>query len=243
MVIESIDNEKVKVWKKIRTNKYITIYNKFIVEGYHLVQEAQKTGRLLELIVLDGNKVDINDVKINYVSPKIIKEISLLESIPPIMGVVSVSNNHEIGERIVILDDVQDPGNIGTIIRNSVAFGIDTIILSDNSVNQYNDKLVRSSQGMCFHINIIKDDILNVIPDLKEKGITIYGTCLGASTEMKEVNFSKKYAVIFGNEGLGMRDNVKRLCDELVHIKMKKECESLNVGVSSGIILYNLMRD
>lgn len=243
MIIESVDNEKVKLWKKIRNNKYINVYNKYIIEGYHLITEAYKKGILLELIVLEGTIIDIPDIKINYVSNKVIKEISLLDSVPPVMGIVSVIKENTIGERIVILDDVQDPGNIGTIIRNAVAFGADTLILSRNSANQYNDKVIRASQGMCFHINIIKEDLKVIIPKLKEKGITVYGTSLDSKQEMKDTKFSNKYAVIFGNEGFGMEEHIKTLCDELVYIKMKEECESLNVGVSSGIILYNLMRD
>lgn len=240
MVIESVENEKVKLWKKLRTSKYISIYKKFIVEGFHLVEEANKSGRLLEIIALDGSDITI-DAPITYVSSKVMKSISLLDSVPPIMAVVSTKEVCDFGEKIVILDDVQDPGNIGTIIRNAVAFGIDTVVLSKNSTSVYNDKLVRASQGMCFHVNVVRTDIRSLIPTLKDKGISIYGTALDGSKEMKEVKFSKKFAVIFGNEGLGMSDEIKNMCDDLVRIEIKEECESLNVGCSCAIILYNLM--
>ena len=240
MLIESIQNETVKLWKKLRTSKYITIHEKFIVEGFHLVEEAYKSGRLLEVIALDGSDVTI-DAPITYVSSKVMKEISLLDSVPPIMALVSTKEVKDYGNRIVILEDVQDPGNIGTIIRNAVAFGIDTVVLSKNSTSVYNDKVVRASQGMCFHVNVVKEDIRKLIPHLKDKGISIYGTALDGSKEMKEVKFNDKFAVIFGNEGLGMSEEIKDLCDELVRINMKEKCESLNVGCSCAIILYNLM--
>lgn len=240
MVIESLENERVKLWKKIRQVKYISVYNKFIVEGFHLVEEAFKAGRLLEVIIEDGSVIDM-DVPITYVSKKVLKSISTLDTPPSIMGVVSCESSEELGDRIVILDDVQDPGNIGTIIRNSVAFNIDTVVLSKNSVSQYNDKLVRATQGNIFHINVIREDLYDLIPVLKAKGLTIYSTCLEGSKELKQVKFNKKFAVVFGNEGAGVSDVVKSLSDELVRIDMNNNCESLNVAVSSGIILYNLM--
>lgn len=242
MVIESLENEKVKLWKKLRQTKYINVHNKFIVEGFHLVEEAYKAGRLLEVIILDGSIIDMN-VPINYVSEKVLKSISTLDSVPPIMGVCECKSSNEYGNRIVILDDVQDPGNIGTIIRNCVAFNIDTVILSKNSVSPYNDKLVRATQGNMFHINIVKEDLYDLIPILKDKGIKVYSTCLEEAREMKTIEFSDKFAIVFGNEGSGVSDTVKNLSDERVRINMNKSCESLNVAVSSGIILYNLMRE
>lgn len=242
MLIESIENEKVKLWRKLRQTKYINQYNKFIVEGFHLVEEAYKANRLLEVIILDGSIIEM-DVKINYVTEKVLKSISMLDTPPQIMGVVSTYENKDLGNRIVILDDVQDPGNIGTIIRNSVAFNIDTVVLSKNSVSPYNDKLVRATQGNLFHINVVKGDLRDIIPNIKSKGIKVYSTCLESSKEMKEINFDKKFAIVFGNEGNGISEEVKKMSDELVRIKMNNKCESLNVGVSSGIILYNLMRE
>ena len=242
MVIESVENDKVKLWKKIRTTKYINEYNKYIVEGYHLVEEAMKTNLVSELIMLDGLDYENKGITTHYVTEKVMKSISLLPSVPPIMAVIKTSGEEDYGKRIVILDDVQDPGNIGTIIRNAVAFGATSVVLSENSVSPYNDKLIRASQGMCFHIPVIKTDIKTLIPKLQSEGIKVYATCLDGSKEMMEVTFNKEFAVIFGNEGEGIREEIKALSDEKVRINMKKECESLNVGVSSGIILYNLMR-
>lgn len=240
MIIESLENSNVKLWKKIRTSKYINEYGKYIVEGYHLVEEAIKSGNVEALILLNGTNYESNIDKY-YVNEKIMKSISLLPSIPPIMAVVKIKENNELGKRIIILDNVQDPGNIGTIIRNSVAFGIDSVVLSLDSVSPYNDKLLRASQGMIFHINVIKKDIVKLIPELKKVGIKVYATTLNGSKEMKEVKFNKDFAIIFGNEGEGISKEIQDLSDEKVRINMKKECESLNVGVSSGIILYNLM--
>ena len=241
MIIESLENDKVKLWKKIRTSKYINEYGKYIIEGYHLVEEALKTGYVLELILLKDIDYDTKNITTHYVSEKVMKSISLLPSVPPIMAVVKVNENKELGKKIVILDDVQDPGNIGTIIRNAVAFNASSVILSSNSVSPYNDKLIRASQGMCFHINVIKSDIKTLIKELKKEGLTIYATCLDGSIEMSEVNFNKEYAVIFGNEGEGISKEIQELSDVRVRIDMNPSCESLNVGVSSGIILYNLM--
>ena len=147
---------------------------------------------------------------------------------------------NDLGNRIVLLDGVQDPGNAGTIIRNAVAFDIDTIVFSKDSVNPYNEKVLRSTGGMIYNINIIIDDIETQIEKIKEKDIKVIGTSLRHSKSMEEITKTDKYAVIFGNEGNGVRNEVLDLCDEIARIDMNSKCESLNVGVSTGILLYHM---
>ena len=141
------------------------------------------------------------------------------------------------------MDDIQDPGNAGTIIRNSVAFEVDTIVFSKNSVNPYNEKVLRSTGGMIFNVNIIVDDISKKIDEIKSMNIKVIGTSLKTDKSLEKLEVLDKYCVIFGNEGNGVSSEILNKCDELVKINMNDSCESLNVGVSTGIILYHLFKE
>ena len=168
--------------------------------------------------------------------------MSDLKSTPRMIGVASMNEKNTLGNRVVILDDIQDPGNAGTIIRNSVAFNADTVVFSKNSVSPYNEKVLRSTGGMIFNINIIIDDIEKIIKSLKNRKIKIIGTSLNTNTSLITLEKNEDYAIILGNEGNGVKNNILDLCDEVIKIDMNENCESLNVGVSSGIILHHLFK-
>ena len=161
-MITSNNNEKVKHFVKLRNSKGIKEYGLYIVEGEHLVTEAIKMGIVKELILLEGYEITTT-IKTTYVNNQVLKKISLLDSVPKIMAVCRVLEEKEIGNKIIILDNVSDPGNVGTIIRNAVAFGVDTIVFSKDSVSPYNEKVLRATGGMIFNINIIIDDIEVII--------------------------------------------------------------------------------
>ena len=238
MLIESFENEKIKYFVRLRNTKYIKEYNEFIVEGEHLVEEAIKCGLASEVIILNGYDYDTSLPKI-FITNKILKKISLLESPQYIMALCKINKSDKLlGNKILILDNIQDPGNLGTIIRTCVAFNIDTICLSENTVSPYNDKVVRSSQGMIFKINIVEKDLKIFIEELKNNNIKVYGTDLKGSTLLKEIETPTSFALVLGNEGKGVRKEILDLCDEKILIEMNSKCESLNVGISAGIILY-----
>lgn len=239
-MIESVDNNKIKYYRKLKTKKYIDMEGKFLVEGFHLVDEAIKRGIVIEVILLNDVKTTFEGKKI-IVSEKVMKSLTNMETIPPVIGVCKkFDGSNIIGKKIVILDGVKDPGNAGTIIRNAVAFNVDTVIFSEDSVSIYNDKVIRSSQGMIFNVNILTRDLSSVIKELKERNVKVIGTALKNAKELSEIEKIDSYAIIFGNEGNGIKSEILNLCDEIVKIEMNNKCESLNVGVSSGIILYYL---
>ena len=145
------------------------------------------------------------------------------------------------GKKLLVLDSIQDPGNMGTIIRSSVAFNIDTIIINDKCVDIYSDKVIRSSQGMIFKTNIIKEDLHSFITKIKGQ-IPIYGTKVTGGKDLKTLEKISEFAIIMGNEGNGVDPKLLDLCDEYLYIPMNKNCESLNVGVATSIILYELTK-
>ena len=241
MLYSSIENKKIKDIKKLNTRKYRDLTNLFIVEGEHLVQEAFKNGCLRELIVEENEQFKL-DVPISYVTLSVLKYISELDTPSKIIGICKKLEEKEIENKVLILDDIQDPGNLGTIIRSAVAFNIDTIILSKNTVDLYNLKVLRATQGMIFNINIIVKDIEKEVIKLKENNYKIYSTRVTSGKSIKNVETSKKFVIIVGNEGKGVKEELVFLSDEYIYIDMNDKCESLNVGVATSIILYELSR-
>lgn len=238
MIIESINNEKIKYFKKIREIKNIKKYKEFIVEGEHLVEEAIKCGYAKKIIILEGNDFDTDLEKI-YVTEKVMKYISTLESKSYVMAVCNIKENSEIiGNKILILDNVQDPGNIGTLLRSAAGFNVSTIILSTDSVNVYNDKIIRATQGMIFNSNIVYMDLKEAIEKIKKLNINIYGTSLNNSNNFSEEEIPSSYALILGNEGNGVREEMLSMCDKNIKIEINNKLESLNVAVAGSIIMY-----
>ena len=241
MLYTSIENKKIKDIKKLNTKKYRDKVGMFLVEGEHLVLEAYKTGCLVELL-LEENQIFPLDVETNYISNNVLNYISELDTPQKVIGICKKNNNEKLGNKILILDDIQDPGNLGTIIRSCVAFNIDTIILSDNSVDLYNSKVIRASQGLLFHINILRYNLMNILPKLKDEKYYIYGTKVTHGNSLKSLKKENKFAIIMGNEGNGMHEEISELCDSFIYIEMNESVESLNVGVATSIILYEFSK-
>jgi TrmH family RNA methyltransferase len=237
-MIESINNEQIKEIRKLKEKKYRDETNLFLVEGDHLVKEAYKAGCLQKLILTEDS-YDF-DVEKLLVTDKVINSITDLNNTKVIGVCTKLSTQLNLSKNVVILDGIQDPGNLGTIIRSCVAFNIENLVLSNDTVDLYNSKVLRSTQGMNFHINIVRDDLKNIISLLKNNNYTIYGTNVVNGIDVKDVKNNDKYAIILGNEGNGISDEVNALVDKNIYIKMNDNCESLNVAVSGSIILYEL---
>ena len=238
-IITSLDNNRVKNWCKLKNKKYRDQNNMFLVEGEHLVLEAIKKGNVVEVII-DSEMVFPIDVLKYYVTKEVLKKITNLETPPTMIAVVKKIEEKEIGNKLLLIDSLQDPGNLGTIIRSAVAFNIDTIVLGANTVDLYNEKVIRATQGLLFHINIVKRDLEIYIKDLKATDYQIIGTRVTHGKPIEQLKIKEKYAFIMGNEGSGVNEELLKLCDDYVYIEMNDSCESLNVGVAAGIIMYEL---
>ncbi len=237
-VITSLDNKKIKNLSKLLQKKYRDEENKFLIYGDHLIEEAYNAGILLEVILTSDYECDL-DISKTFVSYEVLKKLTNAANPQKIVGVCKKLIENKIGSRVLLLDDIQDPGNLGTIIRSSVAFNIDTIILSNNSVDMYNEKVIRASEGMLFKINIIRTDLENIIKDMKKNNYVIYGTNVLNGTDISNCNYANKFGLVMGNEGNGVSKSIASLCDKNLYIPIKN-CESLNVGVATSIILYEM---
>lgn len=245
MLVTSLENEKVKKFKKLQKKKYRDEYNQYIVEGEHLILEAYKRGAIEELIVLEGKEVYL-PVPYTHYSVDVMKKISSMDTPPEIMALCNrFSNDNDIkGDKILVLDGIQDPGNLGTIIRSAVAFNIDTIVLTENTVDLYNPKVLRATQGMFFHINIVTRAGVETVVLLQNLGIPVYGTDVNGGVDVRSLTNEEKekFALVMGNEGNGVRKEINEQCTKKLYIDMNKDVESLNVGIAASILLYELGR-
>ncbi len=245
MLITSLENERVKNYIKLMTKKYRDNTNTFIVEGTHLVNEAYKKGIIKELILLENEEVDFPFDNIIYVTKEVMNKISNLDTPVNVLALCEkIEENSDIGNKILMLDEIQDPGNLGTIIRSAKAFNIDTIILGDNTVDLYNPKVVRATQGAMFYINIIKRNLIEEINTLKSNGVLIYVTDVVDGYDVRDLTNEEKdkFAIVMGNEGNGVSEEVKLLSDKNLYIELNNDVESLNVSIATSIMLYELNR-
>ena len=233
MEITSLQNAKVKYWVSLHEKKIRDKEKVFLIEGDHLIKEAKKHNIVLETI-------SINDSNADYkVTKDIMRKISSQESISSDAAVCKFLNEEGITGNILILDRIQDPGNLGTIIRSAIAFNFKTIILSNDSVDLYNDKVIRATEGMIFNINVLRKNLIDYIPIIKNDGYSIIGTDVIKGSNIRDIKDTKK-AIVVGSEGTGVSNNVKALCDSFVKINMNSDVESLNAAVAASILMYEV---
>ena len=237
--ITSVNNNHIKELYKLKDKKYRDSMNSFLIEGEHLIYEAYKEGLLMEVLPLIGEDFSM-DTKITFISREVMKKLSSTDSIPNVIGVCRKKEEKDIGNRILILEDIQDPGNLGTIIRSSMAFDIDTVVLSPKTVDLYNSKVLRSTEGMLFHMNIIIRDLVPFIKELKKDNYYIMGTKVDNGVDIRNIDKKEKFAIIIGNEGKGMSTSLEELTDVNLYIDMNSKVESLNAGVATSILLYEM---
>lgn len=238
MLITSVNNEKVKELVKLKEKKYRDKMELFFIEGLDIIDEAYKKGLLKELYIIEGYDNPYKDISCINVSNEVMKKISDMESISPYFGVCNYLAEDIIGKRILILDNIQDPGNLGTLIRSAVAFNFDTIVVSKDTVSLYNPKVIRSTKGMLFKINIIVRDICDFIDTLD--GYCIYGTKVTDGVDVASIEEQEKIALVIGNEGKGVSEEVLDKCNKYLYISMNNECESLNASVAGSILMYEV---
>jgi RNA methyltransferase, TrmH family len=246
--IESIQNPKVKQWKKLLTKKERDKSGTFLVEGFHLVEEALKQGEsVIEIIVSDKTGLpprwDSGETPVTLVTEEISN--SLTDTEAP-QGIYAVCRQVEIevpdAKTYLLIDAVQDPGNLGTMIRTADAAGIDAVIVGKGSVDVYNSKVLRSAQGSHFHLPIIRGDLHQWVAQLNEKNISVYGTALEGASAYTDISTEKSFALLVGNEGNGVNKDLLEKTNANLYIPIYGKSESLNVAVATGILLYFLKK-
>ena len=235
-IIESEENKIVKYVNKLKNPKYIKEEKRFIIEGFHLLEMAKKED--LDFI-LTLEKIDDLDESITQyiVNEKIMKKLSVNKSFSKVIAVCKIKENQSLkGDLILYLDSLQDPGNIGTILRTALAFNIKTVISTSIS-SFYNQKCIQASQGAIFSLNLLKGSA-SILLGLKNE-YELIGTSLKEDTiDLRNFKWPKKAILIVGNEGNGVSKEVLDIVDKTIKIPIEN-IDSLNVGIATGILLYN----
>ena len=259
-VISSKDNEIIKNIRKLKEKKYRDLENSYIIEGIKLIKEAIVEKAKIKQIVMCENYTDNEEIdketlyeiaKYNliYVTEKV---FNLITDVKTPQGIIAVIEKNNIKNTInqidysqdiiIALDDLQDPGNLGTILRTVDSANLNQIILSKNSADPYNPKVVRSTMGAIFRINIIEvEDLQETIKEIKKNKFKLMVTALDAENSIYNVDYNKKVIVI-GNEANGVSKEIQGMADEKVKIPMLGKTESLNASVASGIMIYEYVR-
>lgn len=255
--ISSKDNSLIKHVKKLKEKKYRQQYGEYIIEGLKLIEEAiNEKAKISKIIICEGeDNTEIIENHLRYeiarfdcvlVPHNIFKTISDVETPQGIMAIIQ--KNHDSKKIdfdtniIVALDDVQDPGNLGTILRTIDSVGLKQVLVSKNTVDCYNSKVIRSTMGAIFRVNVIEcDDLCESLNIAKNNSFKVMVTSLKAKKTIYDIDYNKKVIVV-GNEGNGVSKSVMDLSDEKLIIPMPGKTESLNVAVATGVILYEYVR-
>ena len=256
-VITSKDNEFIKEIKKLKEKKYRDQNHQFIVEGIKMVAEAIEEKANINTIVVcedcvnDGSidkKLLYEIAKYNciYVSEKVFNLVTDVTNPQGILAIINQNNqNNEIdynADFIVVLDGIQDPGNLGTILRTVDSANLKQLIVSNETADCYNPKVVRSTMGGIFRVNVVrKNNLIESLKQLKQNGFEIVVTSLETDNSIYDISYNKKVVVI-GNEANGVSKDVLNIADKQVNIPMLGKTESLNAGVAAGIMIYEYVR-
>lgn len=256
-IISSKDNELIKHIKKLKDKKERDISNEYMIEGIKLVKEAiQEKANIKQIILCDDCEKTENISKelmyeiakydCIYVTTKVFKYLSEVQEPQGILAVIEKNNiDKEIDytqDIIVALDDVQDPGNLGTILRTVDSIGITQILVSKGTADSYNPKVVRSTMGAIFRIKIIEcEDLAQTLKEIKKHKFKIVVSSLQTENSVYDIDYNKK-VIIIGNEANGVEAYIQEMADEKIKIPMLGKTESLNASVATGIILYEYVR-
>lgn len=259
MDIVSVNNPRVKSWSQLLTKRGREDQGAFLLEGIHLTLEAFRSEAGIITVLYDLDKgippelaayADRSGRGAEWIGVSAQVLAKCTETQTP-QGIVSVCRKliwtaadilNRPGALVVAVDGVQDPGNLGTIIRSADAVGADGVILGRGTVDLYNPKTVRATMGSLFHVPVADGDLRTLLPAAKEKGIRLVGTRLGASRHCYELDLTEPVWLLMGNEGSGLAADIEAYVDTDVIIPMRGKAESLNVAMAASVLLYEAMR-
>ena len=257
MLISSSENELIKKVKKLKEKKYRDEDGIFVIEGAKIIEEAiNEKADIQNIFVCEeltkSNSENLLEIVENIcknnevieVTKKVFELLSDVKNPQGILATVKKEKNENIqydDNFFLLLDGIQDPGNIGTIIRTADSLNIKQIIVSNDTADVYNPKVLRSTMGTIFRVNVIYTNLKDAVEKLKENGITVYATDLKTDKSIYDVDY-KKSAVVIGNEANGVSSEVLNSSSRRIKIPMLGKTESLNASVAAGIIMYEAFR-
>ncbi|EHJ51717.1 TrmH family RNA methyltransferase [Streptococcus macacae] len=244
-IITSKSNSLLKKTKKLLRKKYRK--HSYLIEGWHLFEEAQRShAAILRIFVTEDLASKVKQLpNVFIVKEELLKDLSESKTPQGIIAEIAFPKwemELALKGRFLVLEDVQDPGNVGTMIRTADAAGFDAVFISEKTADIYNQKTLRSMQGSHFHLPIYRVSVLNTIKDLQDSGVQIIATTLAKnSVNYKTITAPESFALVMGNEGQGISLEMAQAADVLAHIGMPGKAESLNVAVAAGIFLFSFI--
>lgn len=250
-----MNKSKLSEIKKLQQKKYRQETGAYIVEGWKSIEEALNAGVSLKTVVYDENKIDDAEFlsrlekSAKELIPAKAREIESLSDAVTAQGIIAVASAKSSIDKldqilkaesalVVVLDGINDPGNLGTVIRTCDWFGVNALVIGKNSVELYNPKVVRATMGSLFHFPIFNEvDLENILTQCRKEGFSIYSTELTGSDDVRKTAFSKKSMIVIGSESHGVSQEISRLAHKKVSIPKTGKAESLNAAIACGIIL------
>lgn len=246
--ITSAQNEYIKKIAKLKEKKHREEQGLFIAEGEHLVEMALLSDFLIETLIMSDDYYEKNKDKflsdIVVVPKELLAKISDAKTPQGVVAVIRMPEikNDDLCGKFIYCDNLQDPGNVGTIIRTADAFSFSGVILSRNSADVFSPKVIRSSQGSLFNIKVITDKDISYLKNAKENGIFVTSTALyGECVDISNMKKCDNQIFVIGNEGSGVSEEILKISDEIAYIPMTGKAESLNAGVAASILMYEVM--
>jgi len=249
--IMSTKNPLIKEWKKLHKKKERQQQQRYIIEGFHLVEEAVQAKQKIEALVFNqrgqkewGPWLQKQPAELLvFVSDDVLHQLSELPTAQGILAIVAMPQVSELPSTHggwLLLDNVQDPGNVGTMIRTADAAGLAGVILGEGTADIYNTKVLRSMQGSNYHLPIIRYPLVEVMKIFAENKVPVFGTALDdrALPFTQQVSV-KSYGLLLGNEGSGVAAELLEKTTANLYIPMKGQAESLNVAIAAGILMYH----
>ena len=245
-IITSKSNNVIKNAKKLHQKKYRT--DSYLIEGWHLFEEAvENHAKIRQVFVLEAYLDQVENIqKVTVVTPEILSLLADSKTPQGIVAEIALEQPElpdQLQGRFLYLEDVQDPGNVGTMIRTADAADFDGVMLSKASADLYSLKTLRSMQGSHFHIPIWKLDREELMERAAQSHLAVLATTLSeASIDYRQLSQTDQFILVMGNEGNGISQEMAAQADQLVHIPMPGRAESLNVAVAAGILMFSLRK-
>lgn len=246
-ILTSLKNPKVQIWRSLKEKKGREEHNAFLVEGIRMVREALASSFTVRAILLRNH--DFPDeplpsgIPVFNLPEHIFHAVCSTKTPQGIAAVLELRTREAFGSRLLALDGVQDPGNLGTIIRTADASGFDGILLSPDCADLFSPKVLRSTMGSVFRLGFsFPSSLPDALESLKNKGFSILSSQLDGDPFYDRTNVSPSFVLIIGNEGNGVSDAVKNTATHRLCLPMRGGAESLNAAVAAGIMMYDLMR-
>ena len=246
--ITSLHNPKVAVWRSLSEKKSRDASGKFLVEGIKMVEEALKSGFPVDAVLLRQDFDPLfplpTDIPCFSLADHVFNSVCSTKTPQGIAAVIRAQSLRTSGSRILAMDGLQDPGNVGTIIRTADAAGFDGILVSPDCADVYSPKVLRASMGSIFHMGIeFADSLAARLAVYRDKGFAVVSSQLDGEPFFSRKPITEPVILIVGNEGNGVSDEVKMIATHRYRLPMRGEAESLNVAVAAGIMMYDLTRN